>query len=265
MRTLSLDAVMGLADLQTRTDRKYVVEQEAFASLVEALGDDVAVLEIDGDRSFRYESLYFDTPALDSYHGAAHGRRRRFKVRTRSYLDSGACALEVKTRSGRDETVKHRMPYRIEDRDRLTRDGLAFVTEHVCLPEDGALEPVLRTSYRRTTLVDVTSGMRLTCDAGLVCATPDGATVALPDLLLLETKSPGGPTAADRILWRAGLRPVTISKFCLGLAALHPGLPANRWNQPLRRYFDWTPRRQPPPSRALYSSTAALSAATVAL
>src|SRR5688572_5124958 len=90
---LSLEEVLAVADLQTRTDRKYVVTPDVFARLVDELGGGLGVLDIAGVRAFRYESVYFDTPALDSYLGAAHGRRRRFKVRTRSYLDSGDCML----------------------------------------------------------------------------------------------------------------------------------------------------------------------------
>ena len=237
---LSLQDVLAVADLQTRTDRKYVVEPEVVARLVDEVGAGLGVLEIDGMRSFRYQSMYFDTPALDSYLGAAHGRRRRFKVRTRSYLDSGDCMLEVKTRSGRGETVKTRMLYDIGRRSALDAAGLAFVRAHTCLPERAVLAPVLITAYRRSTMVDLTTGSRLTCDAGLECFSPAGASVSLPDQLLVETKSAGGPTAADRFLWRAGVRPVAVSKFCVGMAALHPTLPANKWNRILRRHFDRT-------------------------
>ncbi|HET7720452.1 MAG TPA: polyphosphate polymerase domain-containing protein [Acidimicrobiales bacterium] len=240
---LSLDEVLAVADLQTRTDRKYVVEPEVFARLVATLGAGLGVLEIGGLRSFRYESVYFDTPALDSYLGAAHGRRRRFKVRTRSYLDSGDSMLEVKTRSGRGETVKTRMPYDIGRRSCLDAAGLEFVRLHAALPAGATLAPVLTTAYSRATYVELATGSRLTCDMGLVCASPAGAAVSLPDELLVETKSAGAPTAADRFLWRAGVRPVAISKFCVGMAALDPTLPANKWNRILRRHFDRTPGR----------------------
>ena len=240
---LSLETVTGVAELQTRTDRKYLIAPELFLAMTRTLGPGLAVLEVDGARAFRYESVYFDTPTLDSFHGAAHGRRRRFKVRTRTYLDSGVCVLEVKTRSGRDETVKHRIPYHPDDRHRLTVEGLGFVAEHVRVPVGTTLAPVLTTSYRRATLVVLTDGTRLTCDAALVCTSVDGASVALRDRLLVETKSWGAPTTADRFLWSAGHRPVAISKFCLGMAALDPRLPANRWNRTLRHHFGWTPER----------------------
>jgi hypothetical protein len=237
---LSLDKILAVADLQTRTDRKYVVEPDVFARLVDELGAGLGVLEIGGARSFRYESVYFDTPALDSYLGAAHGRRRRFKVRTRTYLDSGDCMLEVKTRGGRGETVKIRMPYDIGRRSSIDAAGLEFVRSHASLLPDASLAPVLTTAYFRSTLVDLATGFRLTCDRDLECFSPAGASVALGRELLLETKSAGAPTAADRFLWRAGVRPAAVSKFCVGMAALDPSLPANKWNRILRRLFDRT-------------------------
>lgn len=238
---LSLKEVLAVADLQTRTDRKYVVGPDVFDRLIDELGAGLGVLEIGGRRLFRYESVYFDTPALESYLGAAHGRRRRFKVRTRSYLDSGECMLEVKTRSGRGETVKARMPYDHSRRTSLDADGMDFVRLHASLPSGDALAPVLTTAYSRATYVDLSTGSRLTCDTGLECSSPVGASVSLPDELLVETKSAGSPTAADRFLWRAGARPVAVSKFCVGMAALDPTLPANKWSRILHRHFDRTP------------------------
>ena len=59
--------------------------------MVAAFGRDLRVLDIDGRQSFAYESMYFDTPDLASYLGAAHGKRRRFKVRSRVYSDQETC------------------------------------------------------------------------------------------------------------------------------------------------------------------------------
>ena len=233
----SLATVMELAELQTRVDRKYLIGPAVFARLTDELGDRFAVLEIDRLRAFRYESVYFDTPELDSYLSAAHERRRRFKVRTRTYLDSGGCVLEVKTRGGRGETVKQRMEYDVRWRDRLTSEAHDFVRECTGLVEPQRLAPTVTTSYRRTTLVDVVARTRLTCDNGLVCSTGDGRAVSLPDELLLETKSAGGPTTTDRFLWAGGHRPTSVSKYCLALAALDPTLPANKWHRTLGRYF----------------------------
>ncbi|MEJ5945673.1 polyphosphate polymerase domain-containing protein [Pseudokineococcus basanitobsidens] len=235
---ISLDELVAAASLQTRTDRKYLLDPRASERLLGAMEDRAVVLDTGGRRAFGYESVYVDTPDLLAYRAAAHGRRRRFKVRTRTYLDTGECVLEVKTQGGRGETVKERRPHPLADRDALPPDAERFVRTRVGpLLGDAPLRPVLTTTYARSTLLDREAGARLTCDVGLVCTGPDGDAVVLDDHVLVETKSAGAPGAADRWLWSAGVRPVTISKYCVGLACLRPELPANRWHRTLRRYF----------------------------
>jgi hypothetical protein len=56
--------------------------------------------------------------------------------------------------------------------------------------------------------------------------------------VLVESKSSGhGGSAVDRFLRELGVRPASVSKYCVGIAALHPDLPSNPWHQTLRRYF----------------------------
>lgn len=240
----SLADTLALAELQTRFDRKYVLSPRDFHQLRFDLHDRMEVLEIDGRRCFHYESVYFDTADLTSYFAAARERRRRFKVRTRAYLDTRQCTLEVKTAGGRGETEKERVEHPFEQRDCLTDEARRFVNTRVpSLDPDQSLFAVITTSYRRATLVDRGAGARVTCDAGLACTTADGTAITLDGFVLVETKSTGAPTIADRLLWAAGNRPVTISKFGVGMAALYPQLPANKWNRTLRRYFGWTPMR----------------------
>jgi hypothetical protein len=97
---IALDELVEQAAMQTRVDRKYVLPTSSLAGVVAALPGTARALEIDWRRSFGYRSVYLDTPTLESFHAGGQGRRRRFKVRSRTYLDSGSCWLEVKTRPG---------------------------------------------------------------------------------------------------------------------------------------------------------------------
>jgi hypothetical protein len=54
---------------------------------------------------------------------------------------------------------------------------------------------------------------------------------------VVETKSANLPSQSDRWLWAHGIRPSRISKFCTGLAALHPELPANKWHRTLQKHW----------------------------
>lgn len=240
LESISLIELGNTASLLTRKDRKYLVPMSVARLLVEQ--DGMKILEIDGRRTFHYESVYFDTPEWVSYLAAAHKRRRRFKVRTRSYLDSGLCSLEVKTRERRGLTEKHRLPYAVARRAHLNSEALDFIDGFDTIaPLSRQLEPVLTTRYERTTLLETDSRSRITIDTNLQCQTPDGSSVSLPEMAVVETKTSGPPCAIDHLLWKLHHRPTKISKYGVGLAALTPGLPANKWNRVLRTYFDWTP------------------------
>ncbi|MBX6386118.1 MAG: polyphosphate polymerase domain-containing protein [Microbispora sp.] len=231
------------ASLQTRVDRKYLVPAEALPRLLERLESYAQVLDIDGDRTFRYRSVYFDTPQLVSYHCAAYRRRRRFKVRTRTYLDSGQSWLEVKIKGARGSITKHRLPYDPKDcgtvdpgRDfvdgALARESMGSVTA-------SSLDPVLVTEYHRATLLLPDIASRVTVDTALAWRHGDRE-LRLPGLAVVETKSASAATPVDRMLWRAGLRPARISKYATGLAALRPDLPDVPWRRTLRRHFRGT-------------------------
>lgn len=239
---LDLAQVTAAADLQTRTDRKYLVPAEDFRALTRELNGTLAVLEIDGRRMFDYESVYFDTPTLLAYHDHAHGRRRRFKVRTRTYLDSGHCALEVKTEGGRGETVKTRHPYSAQTRDALDAQARQHIAAGLGSTRlAGQLQRSLTTRYARSTLVDLANGSRMTCDVDLTFSHRGRDKDGPHGLVLVESKTAGAASPVDAILWRLGHRPIALSKYCAGLALLHPRLPANRWNRTLRRGFGWRP------------------------
>ena len=239
---VGLDELVERSALQTRIDRKYVVDPALAAELLAAVPPGTRALEIDGERSFGYTSVYLDTPDLVGYHLAAHRRRRRFKVRSRTYDGSDLAYLEVKTRDGA-RTVKTRLEGQHVHVDELTGEGRAFVADTladagIAPAVVGLLTPALRTRYRRSTLQLAGDACRVTLDRDLrwwACAT--GAALSNPALVVVETKSAGAVSAMDRLLWAHGVRPTRISKYATGLAALDHDLPHNRWSRTLRRHF----------------------------
>lgn len=239
---VTLDDLVTEAALLTRVDRKYVVPRTRVDDVLAALDPATRVLEIDADRSFAYESVYFDTPDLLSFHMAARPRRRRFKLRTRRYLDTGGAFLEIKTRGARGTTVKDREPYDPTLTDRLTADArgdVADALDAIGVRGDRAheLQPTLLTRYRRTTLLSPDGVGRATVDTDLEWLRPDGRGFALPGTAIVETKSGAAASQVDRTLWRAGIRPSSVSKYATGMAALDDRLPGNRWARLLRGPF----------------------------
>lgn len=228
LEPVSLEALDERAALRRRVDCKYVVSRDELAEVVEEVGERYEALEIDGRRSFDYESIYFDTPDLRCFEDHVEGRRPRFKIRTRLYRDSATCFLEVKVKTRDDETVKRQRPHDPSAHGGLDPDARRFLDEVLreCTGEKAPVElaPSLTTRYDRTTLGAVDGGQRVTCDADVRLVAGDGQTRTLRErLVLVETKTEEGGGPVDGALEERDHASVTISKYRLGVGMLVAG------------------------------------------
>jgi hypothetical protein len=227
-----LDAVA----LLDRTDSKYLLTAPQLHAALTALADDYLVLEIGGVRLHRYQTLYFDTPDFELFRRHRTGRARRYKVRSRTYADTGLTYLEVKSKTAAGRTIKHRLPAD-GPVTRLRAREAAFVAAHAPVPPD-ALGPKLWNAFRRVTLVGRLRPERLTLDLDLdlAPAADAGATVALPGAVVAELKQ----RRVDRTspfaqrMRAAHVPPVSVSKYCVGVSLLYSGVPHNAFKPTLR-------------------------------
>ena len=234
---VNLEEMNVYAKLQTRIDRKYIVTPNICNVLLAGLDIDGSVLEINGHRTNLYQSIYFDTPTLDLYKAAAYRRTPRFKARTRYYQQTDMAMLEVKTKDGRGKTVKTRTEHNPHMLDKLTDEARHFINA-IAKDHDtvNKLRYTLSTQYQRTTIVDLDTQTRLTCDEFLTCSDWENNTLSFP-FLILETKSSQHPSPFDLWLWDNHHRPIRVSKYCTTLAVLHPELPSNKWHSTIKNFF----------------------------
>ncbi|MFF4698867.1 polyphosphate polymerase domain-containing protein [Streptomyces chattanoogensis] len=245
-RPVPLADVQARAELLARFDHSYLVPVEVFAAFAAELtdrrrpGGPFAALCINGRRWFRYQSVYYDTPDLRSFHDHRQGRRLRYKIRERLYEDTGERQFEIKLKGRRGETVKHRQPLMPGDEPlgAAPRGFLASVLDR----SYGIAAPVelgrsLQTAYTRATLV--ADGQRITCDAALLCRDLETGRTVRADggLVLVETKTTGHLTEVDRLLRGYGVHAAEFTKYCGGLAALRPDLTAHHWQRAVRMAF----------------------------
>jgi hypothetical protein len=226
---------LGGAALMDRIDTKFVLPARSVASILESLGDSYRVLEVDGRRLSRYSTRYFDTPELRLYHAHHAGRARRYKVRVRTYVDSETRFLEVKLRTNRGRTTKERVSLAhdlLDPIQRLEREGLLGIGE-VLSPRE--LRESMVVDYTRLTLVRVDSPERITLD--LMLRFSRGAeTREYPGVVIAEIKQPRRLRSPFLDALRAhGARAGSLSKYCLGIAALAPEARKNRFRGALRR------------------------------
>ncbi|WP_347878367.1 VTC domain-containing protein [Flaviflexus equikiangi] len=229
---ISLDDLNRAAARLSRVDRKYLVREGDVAGILAELSD-ARVLDVDGCRSTRYASLYCDTPQLDAFHLAGLCRRRRFKVRTRSY-EAGDEFLEVKWKDGRGVTHKVRQPLcgpiTSPPSQRFVETSLENAGIRCAV---NTLEPVLQTGYARTTLLLPGDEARATIDSDLAWTSATGS-ARVNGMSIIETKAGSRLTSLDLILHRHRYRALPMSKYGVGMVVTRPGLPAEKWHRTLR-------------------------------
>lgn len=238
-RPISLEALNAKAAMLERLDNKYVTRADVLRQAVPALAERFDILQIDGLRSFTYQTCYFDDAQRSSYFDHHQGRRRRMKVRVRKYLDAALCFVEVKLKDKRGITVKKRLPYALDKYGTLDAHALAHVEQaYRAQYEQGfgrELEPTLQMSYRRITLVAREGGERMTIDCALRFG-DDGAGAIADDVFIVETKSANGNGVADALLRRWHQHPSSrCSKYCVGMSLTGAVAKHNRFLPVLRK------------------------------
>lgn len=224
LEPISLEETNNTAQMLKRFDNKYVLSRAQFEKFLSRLNDSFKILEINETRIFTYASCYYDDN-YRCYLDHRQGKRRRFKVRTREYVDSGAIYFEVKLKGLRGQTDKHRISTEAfssseisgQERDLLT--GVYEKNYQTRFAYD--LTPALLISYRRCTLVARQGGERVTIDFALGFDHPDNTDNSIrvgDNFIIVETKSGNGKGIADTVLKSLNIRQASkCSKYCLGV------------------------------------------------
>jgi hypothetical protein len=224
---ISLAQMDGVA-LQDRTDTKYVFHARLLYPALAALTEQYRILEIDGVRLHRYQTLYFDTADWVLYHRHHAGARNRYKVRSRRYVDTDLSCLEVKLKTKADRTIKSRL--RTAGLvAQLTPEASGFVRAHLP-PGTHDLMPRLWNGFSRITLVSTLRQERLTLDVSLRFL-GEQRTVALPGVVIAEVKQARHAHTSDfmRLMRAHHLRSVGFSKYCIGVSLLYPDVKHNNF------------------------------------
>ncbi len=244
--------------LMNRTDTKYLTDSE---TLLEVLRDAVQagyrIFENGDRRLLTYDSIYFDTPSLWMFTEHRRGKAVRFKVRKRLYTDSGECFLEVKRKNNHSRTKKKRTSIGAEDfrGARIEGEALEWITGVYPFPAS-ALSPSVETIFKRITLVDPALTERTTIDFDVrfrnlrngaeaelggmrpdECASemsPSGA-LKQREAVIIELKRDGRlHSPLQDILLRCRVKPLRVSKYCIGVVSTDPSVHPGRFKEKMR-------------------------------
>lgn len=222
---------MESVKLMNRTDTKFVLTLAQFKNMVKELKGQYRILEIDGKKLCRYNTLYYDTINFDLYKQHHNGKLNRYKIRHRTYVESNLGFLEVKFKNNKGRTIKtrisrHDIPYQLENDCRVFLDKI--------LPfKSDVLVPVIWINYSRYTFVNKKGAERLTIDLNLEFL-KDEKKEDLSNVAIAEVKQDKKKTSPFiEIMKRNHIRRGSISKYCLGIAMTNAEVKKNNFKAKL--------------------------------
>jgi len=227
---ITLEEMDGVK-LMNRTDTKFMMSVSDLCDALSLVTQDYRILEVQGVRASRYETLYYDTKDFYFYKRHHGGKKNRYKIRKRSYMDSNLNFLEVKFKNSKDRTIKDRTRVSMIV-EPLEDNSIKFIEENTPLRFE--LEPKIWNHFKRITLVNKNSTERLTIDLDLDFRYGD-LVKELPQLVIAEVKQEVENRYSPFmiVLKKKLIRPQSISKYCLGVAMLVNGMKANAFKDKL--------------------------------
>jgi len=220
---------MDHVKLLNRIDTKYVIHQDSLPDYLNAISANYKLLIIGGKSVHPYETSYFDTPAYHLYQMHHNGKRNRFKLRFRKYVNSGITYFEIKSKTNKGRTIKNRV--RI-DRvpESLDESLVRFIGEHTPGEYDNFV-PALRVFFDRLTFVNKTANERLTVDLNLRYSGISGEK-QIHKLVIVEVKEEKHAASPFRQLMKLQRQTRNyLSKYCLGVTCLNKDLKMNRFKK----------------------------------
>ncbi len=224
---------MSSVKLMDRTDVKYILPLDILPAILQEARAQYRLTVIGDKRMPLYETLYYDTPDLSLYHMHQRGKKNRYKIRARNYVDSGIKFFEIKFKNNKGRTLKSRIES--EEIDRRIEDlTAAFLSDSTPL-DPASLHGIMWVDYKRITLVNKTTPERVTIDIGLTFRN-DQKRKDFPWLVIAEIKQEKQKSSAFiDIMKKFRLQEGSVSKYCLGIISLFEGVKKNRFKPKLQR------------------------------
>ena len=217
---------IGKANFMNRIDTKFPLRSDVlFEKILPNIVDDYFIVEINGLRYMEYETVYFDTPENRFFTTHQNGKKDRYKVRKRTYVDTGNRFLEIKHKNNKGKTKKKRIEI-TTSLSEIVPEEYDFLKEH--LPDDvspQSLKAVIQNHFHRITLVRKDMGERCTIDCELGFKTPDDTNTETEGFSMVELKHEAGAPKSplQKVLARNGVKQASFSKYCIGrVLALQP-------------------------------------------
>ncbi|MFW5804707.1 MAG: polyphosphate polymerase domain-containing protein [bacterium] len=212
--------------LEKKHELKFLFKINLLDSILQEAIYHYDILEINDKREQVYQTTYFDTHDLDTYHDHHNGKSNRYKIRKRYYTSTKDSYWEIKIKKGQDKIKKRILTGKSID----DPDVSGFINKYTPYMSQN-LFPKLFNQYNRITLASKCCLERVTIDYHLVFPDPGGKDTEINHIAIAEIKKEHQMNHSFfyEILKKHRVRPIKISKYCIGLTLLNQIIKTNRF------------------------------------
>jgi hypothetical protein len=223
---VSISQIIGV-ELMERMETKFIFNFLLLPGIVTELKTYYKVLSVEKLKLQPYSTVYYDTDDLLTYNQNHNGKSNRFKIRIRSYDAFNTRYIELKFKTNKEETRKRRIEIpELSDTNVIAHQ---FIESESFL-KFSELHETLTNKFTRITMVNKEFTERLTLDIGL--SFQHGLQhVEFPSIVVAEIKKDSITRSSvfPAIIKKYGVRPISFSKYCVGMILLNPGLKYNNY------------------------------------
>lgn len=225
--------------LMNRFDFKFLLKSSEAVAFLNHLYSEYDLIANNEIMIRSYETKYFDTYQRDTFLMHHKGKFPRYKIRTRTYLDTNDQFVEVKFKNNKGLTEKYRNKLIEVDNLFMQPDVISFLNSHK-IHDLESLQESLLVNYQRISLKHKQINERITLDFNLTFSGNQKKTL-LEDIVIVEVKQEKKYiSSAVEILKSFNKRSISMSKYCYGISSTDPSIKHNNFNPLLKNIHKLT-------------------------
>lgn len=222
---------MSQVALLDRIDTKFIFHRDKLNDILLEAKKNYRVLEINKLQYSDYETSYFDTENYKFYHDHHNQRGSRYKVRTRSYVNSDLHFFEIKHKSNQGRTIKSRV--QIPCHESIIEGEAAKLLHKKVGISSELLKKTIQINCKRATLVNKQLTERVTIDFDMKYFIDD-EWHTFPEVVIVEVKqNKTSDSLFLNIMREKHIRSESLSKYSFGVANFITGIKKNNFKTQL--------------------------------
>lgn len=231
LRKISLQDLTAV-EFDSRVDTKFIFHKDKLSSFLEKIKDDLVILEVGNQSVFNYENLYFDSNGFEFYRKHHAGFGNRSKVRVRKYGEQGPYFFEVKDKTNKGKTTKHRIS--LTEFDRFETNETKELIQNKVSQNFDQLSNRTNIKYKRITLSNSSLTEKMTLDFEMISRSKDNS-FSFDNLVIAEVKQINYSSRSPflRALKELKIYDTSFSKYCSSVALMNHTIKKNRFKKGL--------------------------------